>query len=747
MKQWEILGLCLVLAIIVDLIFMYLLKKSTKYPTQKNRHVFSIEKIKNCLLGNLRKMRYQWNLVKLHIHHQKAPKATQTKEVVVSIKPNKKRITNLGIKMRLLFKRRKSKGINLMILNKKQMLFISEILLLLGFAMFVGRPYLNMDSDLFITGGEFTFASISHSVWNLLPKCGTCVFWNGFLNGGSPSFAELHGAFLHPLVILTTLFWNLINGSKILLLICFFMTGFGQWWLARELNIGFVGRMWSGLLAITGGHLFGRLETGNVILVLSIASASLLIPMIIRFKKFPNNRNIVIFALLFSLTWLAGQGYVQLVVTVSFLPVFLWYLYKKSSNLLEKWKPFIKTVILSLILSAVLIIPVIHFSRNIDKVNNVDFADIQPLEYNVLNLVIHDLDFFHIDTLGKNSIAYIHINHIGWIPILLLALSLAFIQNSKIKKELVMLYAIIILVFIFSSKELYVLLGKMPLIPQLRSIGLTASLAIQPILGIAAFSLNKLVENKWDNINFEITGDSFRIKPIPLKWLLIVLILFFSIKNVYEFGRNFISVSQIYIPEEEIQLLDTDDSQWVQGLNSDWDYKLINQYKKVIMPGRPWYWKNHPVTNPYLEVRHNPEKEILSDSILHKGEIDLLFFPENIYAAVINHGDKNPCEATAYGGKIDIWCDTSTNGTLLVRENYWKGWQVWVDGERAKFVPDDWLSVMAPAGKHLYQFRYRPWDVYVGMGLTLFGLILCVHLWRSNEELLEDVPPCTDDKP
>ncbi len=188
-----------------------------------------------------------------------------------------------------------------------------------------------MDPELFIAGGEFTFATISHSAWNLLPKCGTCVYWNGLINGGSPSFVELHGAFLHPLVILTTLFWNLVNGSKIVLIICFFMTGVSQWWLAKELNIGFVGRMWSGLLAITGGHLFGRLEAGNVVLVLSIASASLLIPMMIRFKKNPSNRNIVIFAVLFSLTWLAGQGYIQLVVVISFLPIFLWYLLKETS--------------------------------------------------------------------------------------------------------------------------------------------------------------------------------------------------------------------------------------------------------------------------------------------------------------------------------------------------------------------------------------------------------------------------------
>jgi hypothetical protein len=42
-----------------------------------------------------------------------------------------------------------------------------------------------------------------------------------------------------------------------------------------------------------------------------------------------------------------------------------------------------------------------------------------------------------------------------------------------------------------------------------------------------------------------------------------------------------------------------------------------------------------------------------------------------------------------------------------------------------------WLSVAAPAGTHHYEFRYRPWDVPVGAGLTLIGLALAVWVWRT----------------
>ncbi len=176
-------------------------------------------------------------------------------------------------------------------------------------------------------------------------------------------------------------------------------------------------------------------------------------------------------------------------------------------------------------------------------------------------------------------------------------------------------------------------------------------------------------------------------------------------------------------------------------MNSDWAYTLTTQYKKVILTERPWFWKNRPRVSPYLEIRHNPSQEVLPESILQQGVIDLLSYPDNIYAVVKKQEKIIPCKAAAYGGKIDIWCDNSEKGILLVRENYWEGWQVWMDGEHVQFVADDWLSVEAPAGKHLYQFRYRPWDVYAGMGLSLVGLFWCVRLWRRGNEIPVLFPP------
>jgi len=90
---------------------------------------------------------------------------------------------------------------------------------------------------------------------------------------------------------------------------------------------------------------------------------------------------------------------------------------------------------------------------------------------------------------------------------------------------------------------------------------------------------------------------------------------------------------------------------------------------------------------------------------------------------------KIPCSATASGGDIDVECATNSSGKLIVTENSWTGWQANRDGIPIALDANRWLSVEAPAGSHHYEFRYRPWDVWVGLLLTLIGIVLCVRWW------------------
>jgi hypothetical protein len=104
-----------------------------------------------------------------------------------------------------------------------------EILALLLWTLWVGKAYLNFDTNLWPLGREFAMTVRTHFIWTTLFQCGAGMFWNGSVQGGAPAFAELQGSVLHPFVILSTLIAGVINGSKLVLLASLFTAGLAQW--------------------------------------------------------------------------------------------------------------------------------------------------------------------------------------------------------------------------------------------------------------------------------------------------------------------------------------------------------------------------------------------------------------------------------------------------------------------------------------------------------------------------------------
>ena len=65
------------------------------------------------------------------------------------------------------------------------------MILIALWAAWVGREYLNFDPTIWPAGRELGLVIRTHYIWTLLPRCGDCILWNGFFNGGGPAFAEL----------------------------------------------------------------------------------------------------------------------------------------------------------------------------------------------------------------------------------------------------------------------------------------------------------------------------------------------------------------------------------------------------------------------------------------------------------------------------------------------------------------------------------------------------------------------------
>jgi hypothetical protein len=276
-----------------------------------------------------------------------------------------------------------------------------EILVIGTWAFWVGLPYLDFNPRVIPSGREFNSVIQSHHLWTRFLDCGFCAFWNSTATGGFPAFADPYGSMLHPLVIIPTLIFGVVNGSKLTLILAFWSAGIAQWWIAHELKLGRIPRVWSGLMAVVGGHLVGKMELGLLGIILSTAMSSFVFAAILALVNRAGKRNAVILAITVASALLAGQGYIQLGLAGT-APALLFLIIDQRFNIEPNWKYFGIAITLSLLISAVFLIPFLHFSPNFGKYQDPSFNLAQPIQYLPLNYVIKTLDFYQTGALNKH---------------------------------------------------------------------------------------------------------------------------------------------------------------------------------------------------------------------------------------------------------------------------------------------------------------------------------------------------------
>ena len=617
--------------------------------------------------------------------------------------------------------------------NQRLIKYVLELLPLFILTFFMAAPYLDFRQNYYPNGYEYYAVTVTHYVWNLLPKCGTCVFWNGLVNGGMPAFAEILGAVLHPLVILTTLIWGVINGSKIIIIASLLMSGFSMWWFAKELEVRRLSRIWISLFGVVGGYLIGRLESGNILFVLSIASASLIFPMVLRLNKKTTNRRIAILAILMAVTWLSGEGYIQLGVILAWFPAFLCLLYEPGKKKQEKWISFGKSLFISGLLCGILFVPVAHFIPSMDKDACPDFHDVQPMRYLPLNLVIGDSALLGQTYLGMDTFPYAHINFIDWTPVFFAIIAGYFVFRKKHKRVYASIYLSILLVMIFCSREIYVfLVPYLPFLTKICSMGGSSSLMVPPILVMAAWGLDRLFDLKWPKVTLGDNQKDEKTKSISVKWLILIPVLVLSFTNIIPFDKNYLGVSKNEIPPDEFAYTQVNDPQWVDP-PANWLPTLLNEDRKIIMWDRHVIWKDRQRLAGYIGFTNNPDSD--SQVVAQMTDFDVIRRPNELYASIKT--DDNyiiKCAAVSMGGDINVTCNAPSKGKLTVLDYQYSGWYAWVDGRPQSLLGGDWLSVNALSGKHTYTFRYYPWDVYLGALLSLIGVGVVIWLWIKKDD-------------
>jgi hypothetical protein len=618
-----------------------------------------------------------------------------------------------------------------------------QILLILVWALWIGREYLDFDARAWPTGAEVVMSTQSHYMWEAFQRCGLCFLWNGATNGGVPAFVDVHGAPYHPIVAIPTLLFGVLNGDKAALILSLMLAGLAQLWLGKLLKLNGWIATWCALMAVAGGHLAGKMENGVVPLVISTACASLLIPALLQFFIRGSRGNTVLLGLVMASAILAGQGYVQIGFALSIVPVYFILALMAPRDAPFQWKRFAFAIGLALLLTAFFLLPLIRFLPSWMKYGDPLFQSAQPLSFLPLNLVINDWQFLDSPLLQKlPTHVYFYTNYIGWVPVILAILTLILLPKTRRKLMYFCMASIIMVYLVASAITLKVIAVLNPTtLGFIENPPLIAGLAIPFVLMLAGLGLQYLLDREWPAFTLGINRPD--TKPVVLSarypvYGLAILIVLAALQAAAVFTEDFYRTEEFGLGTQRkvLDALQTPELEWIQPPWAEYFWLPLTEPRgmKIAVFVRPWFWKDQKEIRPQLLALREDKPEFVKTGQV--GDFQIYTQPDVHYASLVTEaGDTIPCSATGMWGNLDVACQSESAGTLTLQEYYRDGWYGQVDGQPDSIIKGMFLSVDVPAGDHTIQFRYRPWDVWVGLFISCAGMVLAIGYWiRGRRE-------------
>ena len=182
-------------------------------------------------------------------------------------------------------------------------------------------------------------------------------------------------------------------------------------------------------------------------------------------------------------------------------------------------------------------------------------------------------------------------------------------------------------------------------------------------------------------------------------------------------------------------------------LNFDPDAVLTLEFQ-ALEQADDWYVYTHPSVLPRAFVMRRAlaaanEEQVLS--YLRERRFDprrllLLEADEPLPPLSPDIVGQDKVVITSYrSSSVDIEVDLAAPGFLVLTDNYYPGWQVYVDGEREPIWRAYYFAraVYVPGGGHTIQFVYRPASFWGGVSLAVSGLLIMAVVgwltWRKRK--------------
>jgi hypothetical protein len=404
---------------------------------------------------------------------------------------------------------------------------------------------------------------------------------------------------------------------------------------------------------------------------------------------------------------------------------------------------------LGLLLAAPFLLPLLHFMPQFAKDLEVGFPSAQPFTFVPLNFVIDDLKFYSSDMLHKNPYPFPYPLFIGWFPVLLALWALRGARDRLEQRTILFLVTVALIALWVVSAVPLIWLSALPIpglaagLAGIRYPSMVGGLAVPAVLGLSAIGLDRVLRWNWPRLRLTFalqSGAGFPIAP-DFRWLLVIPLVL-ALNDARAFGSTWLTTTRL--PPVVSRVLDA-----IRTPDLEWVYIPLGEHffvepavaggLKIADDMRTWRWNNRPNPDAVFEVgAGSGARPGVEPAQTVEGYTIYKAPPGREYAAITHSdGTRTVCQAQGTGGDIDVTCDAPRDGVLSVRENSWTGWQAQAEGRSLDVQSARWLTVNLPAGPHVVQFRYRPWDVPLGIVLALSGVALAVYQWRKPD------PPVT----
>jgi len=307
------------------------------------------------------------------------------------------------------------------------------LIILIAFSYSAGT-LLNFDNTMLQQTGEHPESATLPLLAEVgLQRYGEIPLWNPYMLTGYPHMGDLLGHFWNPVSTIPILLFGGINGMKVSIFLTFIIAGLGQWVFAYIMRLRRMFRLWSAILFMISGGLALLWRIGWYELLVGAAWFPWCFGLYLYALRKHSWISIFLVSTAIFMVISTGGGYYPFYLLVCMLVLFLVMILQASpEERLRQVRTSALVVVSSLALSAVIILPSAQVYRLSGRDVPPDLLQnfSQPIEYGLLNFVVHSPEWFNSSVLGTAS--GWNWFYIGWLPIAALALvPLAFRQSSR----------------------------------------------------------------------------------------------------------------------------------------------------------------------------------------------------------------------------------------------------------------------------------------------------------------------------